>query len=397
MSSFSEKEEKDKSGVDRRSFRERRMKLKMRRLIFGLILLIAVAAVIVVVIRSLSDRVYTDSELIGTVDWKPSGGATILPYGSDFISYSPDGIHCTDAHGKDLWSFSYVMQEPMVEVKGDYAAVADRNGRNIYIYDKSGLIGEINLSNPVLRIRLSAGGIVAAVLDDVNVTPIHLYYHDGSEISYFRTTMSRSGYPAAIGISDSGQLVAVSYVYVDNATLTSHVAFYNFGEVGKNETDNLVSAYDYREELVPMVEFMDENHSFALANDRLMLYEGGQKPTNVANILLDDEIRSVYYGEDYVGLVCYDREGESRYRMDVYDRKGEQRCRLHFNLDYNDIRISGNQIMIYNAASCAIYTVKGKLRYEGRFDASVYLMLPTRSDTRFTLVTDEGIQTVQLR
>ncbi len=106
MSSFSEKEEKDKSGVDRRSFRERRMKLKMRRLIFGLILLIAVAAVIVVVIRSLSDRVYTDSELIGTVDWKPSGGATILPYGSDFISYSPDGIHCTDAHGKDLGSFS---------------------------------------------------------------------------------------------------------------------------------------------------------------------------------------------------------------------------------------------------------------------------------------------------
>ena len=397
MSSFSEKEEKEKSGVDRQSFRERRMKLKMRRLIFGLILLLAVAAVIAVVIRSISGRVYTGSELVGTVDWKPSGGATILPYGSDFISYSPDGIHCTDANGKDLWSFSYVMQEPMVEVKGDYAAVADRNGRNIYIYDKSGLIGEINLSSPVLRIRLSAGGVVAAVLDDVSVTPIHLYYHDGSEISYFRTTMSRSGYPAAIGISDSGQLVAVSYVYVDNATLTSHVAFYNFGEVGKNETDNLVSAYDYREELVPMVEFMDENHSFALANDRLMLYEGGQKPTNVANILLDDEIRSVYYGEDYVGLVCYDREGESRYRMDVYDRKGEQRCRLHFNLDYNDIRIAGDQIMIYNAASCAIYTVKGKLRYEGRFDASVYLMLPTRSNTRFTLVTDEGIQTIQLR
>ena len=50
MSSFSDNEEKENSVVDRRSFRDRRMKLKLRRFIAGLILALAVAAVIIVAV-----------------------------------------------------------------------------------------------------------------------------------------------------------------------------------------------------------------------------------------------------------------------------------------------------------------------------------------------------------
>ena len=373
------------------------MQLKARRAAVVFIVIMIILIVLLVILRSMANRVYESYEVIGTVDWTPTAGVTIVPYGNDFISYSPDGIHCTNAAGKDIWSFSYVMQEPRVSVKGDYVAVADLAGRNIYIYDKTGLIGEISTSSPVQNIRLSAGGVVAAVLDDVTTSPIHLYYHDGSEISYFRTTMSRSGYPTAIGISDSGKLVAVSYTFVDNAEMTSHVAFYNFGEVGKNETDNLVSAYDYTGEIVPMVEFMSEEYAFAVANDRLMLYEGSQRPTNTANVFLQDEVRAVYYGEEYLGLVYFDKDGESRYRMDVYDRKGRAVSDIRFDVDYTDIRFAGDKILIYNPAECVIYTVKGRLRYSGGFNDPVRLMLPGRIANRYTLVTNVGLQTIELK
>ncbi len=392
-----QQEEKENNVVDMAEFRHRQAMIRLRRMIIWAVIIIVLAVAGFVTVRNYLNKVYESLEVLAVVDWKPTSGATILPYGSDLVSYSSDGIHCTNSKGQDLWSFSYVMQEPMVEVRGDYVAVADRGGRNIYIYDRTGTIGEISTPSPVQMLRISEGGVVAAVLDDISTTPVYLYYHDGTPISYFRTTMSRSGYPAAIGISDNGKLVGISYMYVDNGRITSRVAFYNFGEVGKNETDNLVSGNDYQNELVPMVEFLDEDTAFAVANDRLMIYEGEQRPVSIRENMLQDEVRSVYFGGKFIGLVYYDKNGNSKYVMDVYDEKGELYSTINFDADYKEIRFSGDQIIIYNSSSCEIYTAKGKLKYSGSFDASVYLMLPGSSPVSYVLVTDAGLKTVRLR
>lgn len=390
-------EEKQNNVVDMAEFRRKQFRLKARRIAFWGVLILILLVAGIIYIRNYINRVYETMETVSVVDWRPTAGATILPYGADFVSYSSDGIHCTNSKGQDIWSFSYVMQDPMVEVNGDYVAVADRGGRNIYIYDRTGSIGAISTPSPVQMLRMSAGGVVAAVLDDIDTTPVYLYYHDGTTISYFRTTMSQSGYPSAIGISDDGRLVGVSFLYVDNGRITSRVAFYNFGEVGKNETDNFVSGHEYPNELVPMVEFLDADTAFSVGNDRMTIYEGAQRPTSISENRLQDEVRSVYYGSDHVGLVYYDKDGSSKYVCDVYDQKGEYKCSIKFDIDYKELRFSGDQIIIYNSSSCEIYTIKGRFKYKGNFDDSVYLMLPGSSPHSYVLVTDGGLKTVRLK
>lgn len=389
--------EKENNVVDMAEFRRKQAALKLRRILIWLTVIVILLVAGILFARNYTSKVYESMEILSVVDWKPTTGATILPYGNDFISYSSDGIHCTNAKGQDIWSFSYVMQDPMVEVRGDYVAVADRGGRNIYIYDRTGTIGEISAPSPVQMLRMSAGGVVAAVLDDISTTPVYLYYHDGTVISYFRTTMSRSGYPAAIGISDDGRLVGVSYFYVDNGRITSRVAYYNFGEVGKNETDNLVSAFEYPAELVPMVEFLDDDSAFAVANNRLMVYEGAQRPASISENVLTEEVQSVYHGSGRLGLVYYDKSGQSKYVCDVYDQKGIRDCSIHTDVDYKEVRFSGDQIIIYNSSACEIYTSKGRLKYKGNFDDSVYLMLPGSSPHSYVLVTDAGLKTARLK
>ena len=389
--------EKENNVVDMAEFRRKQAALRLRRILIWLAVIVILLVAGILFVRNYTSKVYESMEILSVVDWKPTTGATILPYGNDFISYSSDGIHCTNAKGQDIWSFSYVMQDPMVEVRGDYVAVADRGGRNIYIYDRTGTIGEISAPSPVQMLRMSAGGVVAAVLDDISTTPVYLYYHDGTVISYFRTTMSRSGYPAAIGISDDGRLVGVSYFYVDNGRITSRVAYYNFGEVGTNETDNLVSAFEYPAELVPMVEFLDDNSAFAVANNRLMVYEGAQRPASISENMLTEEVQSVYHGSGRLGLVYYDKSGQSKYVCDVYDQKGERECSIHSDVDYKEVRFSGDQIIIYNSSTCEIYTSKGRLKYKGNFDDSVYLMLPGSSPLSYVLVTDAGLKTARLK
>ena len=70
-----------------------------------------------------------------------------------------------------------------------------------------------------------------------------------------KTRIDSPGYPVDLDVSDNGELLVVSYVYVDGNTPTSYVAFYNFGSTGQNQMDNMVSGYTYPDVLVPQVQW----------------------------------------------------------------------------------------------------------------------------------------------
>lgn len=390
-------ENKRKATVDRTTFRKRIVAHRMQ--IFGSVLAVVLAVAVIIVICRISflNQVYTGYEVINTVERTHVETSEIVSFGNYFLTYSADGIHCTNAEGVDVWSCPYEMQNPMVEVNGNYVAVADYNGRTIYVFNASGELGAIQTTNPIREIRAAANGMVAAVEDGSTVTPVHLYYYDGREIASFRTTMSKSGYPVALGISADSKLVGVSYLYLDNGVLTSKVAFYNFGEVGQNESDNIVSGYDYQNAIVPVLEFMDNSTMFAVANNRLVFYRGTERPVSVADVLLHEEVQAVYHGQDAVGLVYHNVTGETKYKMDLYNEEGQCKTTLYFDMEYDDIIFSGDLIILYNASSAMIFSENGTLKYQGDFEEAVLLMIPTNSPQRYLLVMKDKIQTIVLQ
>lgn len=389
--------DKREGNIDRTTFRKRIALHRVRILSAVLFVVISLAVMFTVLYISEQNRVYTGYEVINTVEKSQVEYSRVLSYGSHFLTYSADGIHCTDAKGSDVWSFPFEMQSPMVEVCGNYVAVADYNGRTIIVFDTQGEKGTITTGAPIKDICISSTGVVAAIIDGGDVTPINLYYYDGTDIASFRTTMSKWGYPLTMGISDNGKLFMVSYLYLDNGTLTSKVAFYNFGEVGQNESDNLVSGYDYQSELIPVADFLDDETAYAVANDKLLFYEGRERPVNTSNILLHDKVQSVYSGNNCVGLVYLNTTGESKYRMDVYSSSGKMECSLLFDMEYEDVIFTQDNIVIYNAASLNVFSGNGRLKYAGDFSEPVSLMIPTESDNRYVLVLKDRIETIVLR
>lgn len=381
----------------RPSASRRIMILRMRKFAAVIAAVAVIAVIILVCYISYTNYAYTGYEVISSVEEIQTSNSHILSFGTCFLSYSSDGIRCTDEKGNDIWSCPFEMQNPMIEINGGYVAVADYVGRMIYIFNGSGELGTIQTNLPIRDIEVAGNGVVAAVLDNGDVTSISLYYYDGSEIGFFRTTMSKSGYPLDIAMSSDGTLVAVSYLYLDNGLLTSKVAFYNFGEVGQNKTDNLVGGYDYQNEMVPLVGFMNDSTAFAVANDKLMFYKGSQRPTNQRDIFLKEEIRSVYYGDKYIGLTYINPTAESRYLIDIYNTSGDLKNTLPIDMEYQDIFFNDDYVVIYNAASCIIYNVNGNIKYQGDFDESVLLMIPTNSVLRYILVLRDQIQTIVLR
>ena len=256
------------------------------RIILGVLL---IAATVVFLVIQWRDKVFTESVVTASTPVTIVQGATVENLGGNLLLYSKDGASCIDATGNAIWNRTYEMQSPIISISDQMVAIGDYNGRSIFVMEKNGEKGTINTNLPIRDLCVSANGVVAAVLDDSNVTRINVY--NGNEnteepIAYGKATMDKSGYPVSISLTPNGKIMAVSYLYVDSGAMKSSVAFYNFGEVGKNETDNYVSGYDYTNTVVPYVRFMDNDSAFAVSDDRIVFFSGGERPVNIASNLL---------------------------------------------------------------------------------------------------------------
>ncbi len=365
-----------------------------------LIIAAVLAAVIFALYLNWKHKVYVDYEIVQVTEWTKSSDSKCMNLSGTLFTYSNDGMSCTDTKGKVIWNQTYEMQNPIIRTCKKTVAVGDYNGRNVYIANTQGILGAIETTMPIRDLCVSENGIVAVVLDDSKVTEIHLYSSTGEAgkpLASFKTTMSQSGYPIAIDISNDGTQVAVSYIKADNGQVSSSIGFYNFSAVGQNYTDNLVSGYGYADAVVPMIHFMDDDTVFAVADNRLMFFKGRQKPESILDTIISDEIQSVFYNESHVGLVFFNPTGETTYRMELYDTNAKKTNEVAFNTEYTDIVFDTASFIIHNDNECLIYDWDNRLKFEGVFMERMLSILPMGSISRYTVVTEQAIELIELQ
>ena len=83
--------------------------------------------------------------------------------------------------------------------------------------------------------------------------------------------------------------------------------------------------------------------------------------------------------------------------MNVYNAESEEVGRYYFDMEYMDIFFEKDRFVVYNETECLIMTFKGDIKYEGLFSKTVNLMIPTDRAYRYVLVSDQSIDTVQLK
>lgn len=381
-----------------RSEAEAELSRKIRRHRIQSVLRIVLIAAIVIGLAAFLTVQYKNQVFSGYVitrhgEMTALESTSYLENNNSVIRYSKDGISCTDMKGEVVWNLTYEMQSPIVRTADGYVAVGDYNGHIIYLVDKTGTSYEVDTKLPIRNFTVASNGVVAVILEDAGVSWINIFDKDGTKIVEAEATMSKTGYPLAVTLS--GEVMGVSYFYVDGDTMRSSVTFYNFGGVGENSMDHIVSSYAYADSVVPMLQFMDNDTAFAVADNKLMFFEGAKKPVSSADILLNGEIQGVYYSKTQVGLLFYDQTGENKYRLDVYDASGNKELNYGFDMDFKDILIRNDQIMIYNEAQCIVVGLNGKEKYTGTFENKVHFAAATDSPRKYLLVMKDGLATME--
>ncbi len=307
-----------------------------------------------------------------------------VSFGENVIKYTRDGASYIDASGKDIWIQSYEMNAPVVAVCGGYAAIADQQGNSIYICDQTGCLGIATTVLPISRISISSRGMVAAIVEDQLSSSVYYYQRDGSELEiYIKGLLSSAdsqddmgiGYVLDADLTPDGNVLMGSYFYVQGGQLKNRVAFYNFSEVGKNAVNRMVGGFHeiYDDSMVARVACLSDTRAVAFADNSLTFYSlrDQMSPEMTLLIPVEEEIRSIFYNENYVGVIVYSPSGENEYRMDVYEADGTKAFSEEFSYDYAQAAVEGDMIFLYNENSCRIYNHYGSLKYEGTFDYTV--------------------------
>ncbi len=318
-------------------------------------------------------KVYTNYEVLEQIERRETEAAEYEEFQGNVLQYTQDGAVYASITGEIFWNQTYEMETPRIAVCEDYLAIYEQGGNRIYIMNTVGKQGMIQTTMPVQRISIARQGTIAVLMEDSQTSYIHLYDKDGKQLAGGGLHIENSGYPLDLALSRDAQKLAVSMLDIHDAEVKSTVVFYNYGTVGQNEIDNIVGSYSYKDMIIPSIHFVTNDQLVAFGDTKTILYEGTQKPKVKKEIKCKKNIRSIYFNEDYFGLVFDNPDSAKGYLTSIYNMKGRLVLEQKFDLDYTDIGFLQNGLLcIRNEKSVQLYTMRGSKRFEHTFDRSIH-------------------------
>ena len=383
---------------------EEGQKDKPYRLRKGMLVIIACAVVIVALFFVVSSGNYNSYEVVEETSVKNASVVDYVQYQNSLLKYSKDGAEYVDEKGKAVWNETFAMKMPAADVCGEYAAIADLNGNDVYIFNTQGKVSSTTMPYKICDIAVASQGEFAVILEGEKENYINIYDKNGEQISEIQTTIDKSGYPMDIDLSNDGEKLFSTYLYLDGAKVKNGLAAYNFGSVGQSENaDRLMGGYQFEDTIIPKVEFLNNNTICAFGDNQFTIYSMREKPSEKAKISFKEEIQSVVYNSDYIGVVVPNSEekgndGEKApYLLELYNTSGKRVLTKRIDFDYENVKMNGDEIVFTGGTECRIYTIKGKLKFSSTFQKNVVDMVPTGYNRRYIVLYDSGSEVVKLK
>ena len=342
----------------------------------------------------LNNRNFSGYSIASTTERADTLTTKYASFGGNILKYSRDGVSYTDEKNSLYFSIAYTMQDPILALNKKMGAVADKNGSQIYIFDQNQQKGQIDTLLPIKHIAVSDQGIIAVLMEESNTAKLEVYSAEGELLGDGVFSLEDAGYPMNLTISSDGTKIAIAFAQVNGTKFNSCVAVYNFDNVGENYIDHLVFAKNYSEYMIPEIYYFDNSVLAAVGDGVLAIYQGNQIPDVVKEVTFEEEIKSVFYGENNIGLVFEGTEGKI---LKIYDLKGNLISEIQFDLNYSNIRILESTVVIYNDTEMGVYSYSGTECFRHTFDTSVVEIFPTKSRNKYLFIYTNETQLIKLQ
>lgn len=369
---------------------------KVFRRVIEIIILVALLLAVVNLIYAI--RKYSEYEVKSTIE-RDSTNVTQFEEFMDYIlEYSNDGIRCVAQNGELIWNQAFEMTTPVVEILEEYLVVYDRGGMKIFILSQEGLQKEIETISAIQTVSLAGQGTIAVLMKEDDESQIKLFDKKGNELANGKFYDDKGSFPIDIALSGDAKKLAVSMIDVTGKEVGSSITFYNFGSVGQSEIDNNVGIYNFEGVVIPEIDYVSENRMLAVGTNKIILFEGSQKPEIAKEIEITEKILSCFHNEKYIGVVYDNPELENSWHIKVMDMKGKTVMENDTNIVYENIEfLSNNEICVTNKTECEILTIFNIKKFSYTFDKELYKIIANGNGQNYTFIFKETTEEVRLK
>lgn len=380
---------------------ELKQKIRIHRLKILILILMIVGVLLGLLFAAFlyfENKVYTEYEVIEQIERRETEAAEYEEFQGNVLQYTQDGAVYSSIAGEVYWNQTYEMETPRISRCEDYVAIYEQGGSQIYILNTAGLQGTIKTTIPVQRVSIAREGTIAVLMEDSQTSYIHMYNKDGKKLAGGELHIENSGYPLDLALSRDALKLAVSLLDIHDANVKSTVVFYNYGTVGQNKIDKIVGSYTYDNMIIPSIRFVTNDRLAAFGDTKVILYEGTQKPAVIKEIKCSGNVRSIYYDDEYFGLVYDNKKSAKGYVTNIYNLKGKPVLTQEFDLDYTEIGFLQNGLFcIRNEKSVQLYTMRGSKRFSYTFDRSIYDVISGSGELDYWLILSGETDRIRLK
>ena len=325
------------------------------------------------------------------------------PFKRGFLKYSKDGVSYIGEKNETYWSSSFEMKDPVIDVNGAYAVIADRTGNTLQIFDeKHGKIGECRTERSLDSASVSAGGIVATLEEDSVASYIQFYNPDGTVLDItVKALLEGDGFFTALDLSDDGSQVLVGVAYLEGGVLHGKVAAYDFSEKessGKGPMRGGVEPFAGKN-LISEVRYLQNGTAFAASTRGLFFFRvGEQKVEGYSSVEAEEEIRSLCFDRSYVGIVLNDTVSKNGpYRIELYNSSGERVMHANFGEHYSASFVDRGTVFLLGSDTLTIFLKNGTKQFSGNVDFSLVRAVRRPGENRYLWLGASHIKEVKLK
>ena len=378
---------------------EKKIRLHRKKIAVG------IASAVVFVVLSVAAaglyfayKEYRRYEVISEIERNDSEATKYENFSGNILRYNNDGAFYADMSDNPIWNQAFEMQNPFADICGNYAAVADMQGNQIYIMHTSGVQGEIVTNKPITAVCMASQGTLAVLTQADGTSYIELFNKNGENLASGEIHVANSGYPLDIALSGDANKLALSILDISKGRTKTTIAFYNFGSAGQTEIDNMVGSYSYDDAIIPEISFVSNDRMIAFGDSQVIFFDGKQSPKQQNVLTFETEIRSIFFEADFFGLVYDKGDADGSHKMNVYDMDGNLKMEQKFTMDYQNIEfLASHEICVRNEYECEIYTMRGVHKFAYKFDDVLYRIFSGGSHNRYTFILNGVMERVKLK
>ncbi|MDR1018896.1 MAG: DUF5711 family protein [Lachnospiraceae bacterium] len=374
-----------------------RKRVARKKVIKIALVLIVLLAIVLSIFYFIDTTTYKKVNVEASVKLSDSGNSNIGYdyFYSEIIRYSREGISLIDKNGDEDWNQAYSMNNPTFEKSKTFAIVYDKSGTKVELLDKNGLVKEYNTKNSIAKAKVNEAGYVVTLEKVTDGFQIICYNTMGDVLASLTPDMQEIGYPIDGALSVDKETLVVSYMYVDNGTISSKVKYYNFGKLGDSKVNNEVFSKNYKGLLIGEVTFVSNKRVLLLGDKRFIINSGVKTIKEVANVKIPLNIKSEAVDGNNIVLLLKNKD-KSGYRLNIYNRKGSLVHSRDIVRDYENFDLVDGKVLLYQDKDFYVLSTSGYVKFNGSLPDATKCIYPVFGVNKYISVTNEGIEQLLL-